>query len=481
MNREFLINIAFLISINLLIKPFFIFGIDRTVQNVVGVDSYGTYFALLNFTYLLQIFNDFGIHGFNNRNIARHGHLLEKYLPNILVLKCFLGLFFILLTFLVAWIAGYRTHFHLILFIALNQIFLSLILYLRSNISGLAMYRTDSLLSALDKLLMIFFIGILLWVSPFKEHFTIEYFIYGQTLALLITAAIAFGIIYKKISKIRFRFKPVFLKLILKESYPFALVVFLMMAYTRIDGVMIERLLPDGPYEAGVYASAFRLLDAGNMVGFLFAGLLLPMFSRMIKARESVKSLLRFSILLIWGGAISLAIATFFYSVDIMNLLYVEATPYWGTILQYLMISFIAISGIHIFGTLLTANGALMKLNKIFLIGVLLNIVFNYFFIFKMKAEGAALVTVVTQYFVLFAEIALILKMFRLKVDYQIVGKIISFMVVFILLSYLLYNYSDFDWKYNFFINVTGGLVLALIFKLIDISAIYQFKSDFGK
>ena len=33
MNREFLLNILFLVLINLLIKPFFIFGIDLTVQN----------------------------------------------------------------------------------------------------------------------------------------------------------------------------------------------------------------------------------------------------------------------------------------------------------------------------------------------------------------------------------------------------------------------------------------------------------------
>lgn len=481
MNREFLINIVFLISINLLIKPIYIFGIDRTVQNVLGAETYGLYFALLNFTYLLQIFNDFGIHSFNNRNIAQHGQLLRKYFPNIIVLKCFLSLLFIGLVFLVAWLSGYNAHAHILLFIAINQIFISLILYLRSNISGLGMYRTDSIISALDKLLMIFFIGVLLWGNPFNENFTIESFIYGQTLALLITALIAFGLVYKEMGKVRLRFKPVFLFLILKESYPYALVVFLMMAYTRIDGVMIERLLPDGAYEAGVYVSAFRLLDAVNMVGFLFAGLLLPMFSKMIKAKVAIHSLLRFSILFIFGGAISLATATYIYSTDIMNLLYVEATPYWGTILQYLMVSFIAISGIHIFGTLLTANGSLMRLNVIFLVGVILNIIFNYFFIQSMKAEGAALVTVLTQYFVLFAEIFLTLKIFRLKIDYGALLRLTGFIGLLILGSYLILNYSIFTWQYNFFINIIMGLILALFFKLIDISAIYQFKSDFER
>lgn len=475
MNREFFINIVFLVSINLLIKPFFIFGIDRTVQNVVGAESYGLYFALLNLTYLLQIFNDFGIHSFNNRNISRHSQLLEKYFPNIIILKCFLGLLFVGLTFFVAWLSGYSLHFHLLFFIILNQLFISLILYFRSNISGLAMYRTDSVLSAMDKLLMILFCGGLLIQIP-EEEFIIEYFVYGQTLALAITTIIAFAVVYKNLKTLRFKFNPAFLKLILKESYPYALVFFLMMTYTRIDGVMIERLLVDGAYEAGAYASAFRLLDAGNMVGFLFAGLLLPMFSRMLKGGEAVKSLLRFSILFIWGGAITFAIATCFYSTEIMDLLYVEATPYWGGILQYLMTSFIAISGIHIFGTLLTANGSLMKLNAIFFIGVILNIIFNYFLILNIKAQGAAIATMVTQFFVLIAEMILVLKIFNFKIDYSSILKVINFITVLLIGSYILVEYSSFPWIINYIINIVLGLVLAMIFKLIDISGVKTLK-----
>ena len=105
MNKEFFLNIIFLITVNLLIKPFFIFGIDRTVQNTVGTENYGIYFVLLNFTYLFQIINDFGIQNYNNRQIAQHNQLLDKYFPNILVLKLLLGLLFLglVLSIYVCW------------------------------------------------------------------------------------------------------------------------------------------------------------------------------------------------------------------------------------------------------------------------------------------------------------------------------------------------------------------------------------------
>ena len=55
MQRKFLTNLGLLLFLNLLIKPFWIFGIDRTVQNTVGVEEYGFYFVVFNFSFLFNI------------------------------------------------------------------------------------------------------------------------------------------------------------------------------------------------------------------------------------------------------------------------------------------------------------------------------------------------------------------------------------------------------------------------------------------
>ena len=52
MQRKFLTNLLFLIFVNVLIKPFYIFGIDRTVQVTVGTADYGLYAVLYNFSIL---------------------------------------------------------------------------------------------------------------------------------------------------------------------------------------------------------------------------------------------------------------------------------------------------------------------------------------------------------------------------------------------------------------------------------------------
>jgi len=86
MQRKFLRNLALVLVLNLLIKPFWIFGIDRTVQNTVGAEEYGFYFAVFNFSFLFYILLDFGITTFNNKNIAQNNHLLGKHFSNIIAL-----------------------------------------------------------------------------------------------------------------------------------------------------------------------------------------------------------------------------------------------------------------------------------------------------------------------------------------------------------------------------------------------------------
>ncbi len=476
MQREFSINILFLIGINLLIKPFFIFGIDRVVQNVVGTETYGVYFALLNFTYLLQIINDFGIQNFNNREIARHNQLIHKYFPNILALKGLLSLVFLLAVFLTGWLAGYSAaYFHLLFFLALNQIFISLIFFVRSNISGLGLYRVDSFLSATDKFLMIIFCGALIWTPVFRDNFQIEWFIYAQSAALLITVLIGFFILKNRVRVFSFQFRLPLLWIILKKSYPFALVILLMTIYTRIDAVMLERLLPDGSYHAGVYGAAYRFLDAANMIGFLFASLLLPMFSKMLKEGKSGASLVRHSFQMIWAGAITLSVAVYFYKNEIMDLLYHESNEYFGEVLGWLMFSFIAVAGSYIYGTLLTANGSLMKMNRIFIGSIVLNIVLNLWWIPLYQAQGAAIATLITQSLVFLAEAGLSQKEIKwLRTDPVLIFKMTAFFSLCFGFSWWLKTGGMFEWQTGFFVSAGFCMILAFLLKMLDFKSLFN-------
>jgi O-antigen/teichoic acid export membrane protein len=106
--RDFIFNISLLIFLNLLIKPFWILGVDVEVQNQVGAESYGLYFALFNFTILFNMLLDMGITNYNTRNIAQNTQLLSKHLSHILTLKFSLGILYFVVTLIAALIVGYH-------------------------------------------------------------------------------------------------------------------------------------------------------------------------------------------------------------------------------------------------------------------------------------------------------------------------------------------------------------------------------------
>jgi O-antigen/teichoic acid export membrane protein len=454
----------------LLIKPFWIFGIDRTVQNLVGDESYGFYFALFNFSMILNILLDVGITNFNNRNISRYNFLLPKHLSNIVGLKLVLAIVYAIFSLIIAGIIGYsKVQFHLLFFLIFNQFLVSFTLYLRSNITALQFFRTDSLLSVLDRSLMILICSLLLYTNILGGQFSIQWFVYAQTISYIITAVITFAIVLQKAGRFKIRFDLKFFFVFLRKSYPYALLILLMALYNRIDSVMLERLLDGttGHEQAGIYAQAFRLLDAVSMFGALVAGLLLPIFSKMIKEREPIGDVVKLSFTLLMIPAIVIAVSSVYYDVEIMSLLYTSNTAFSADILGILMIGFVGIASTYIFGTLLTANGSMKQLNIMAFFGVLLNVGLNLILIPRMQAYGSAYASLTTQLFTGAAQLILALVIFKLKPRFSYVLRIFIFTVVVIALAELSQNFDY--WVYGYMAMIAGSVLFALFIRLISI------------
>ena len=56
MQRKFVTNLGFVVFLNLLIKGYWIVGIEVAVQNAVHPEQYGFYYAIFNFSFLLTLF-----------------------------------------------------------------------------------------------------------------------------------------------------------------------------------------------------------------------------------------------------------------------------------------------------------------------------------------------------------------------------------------------------------------------------------------
>lgn len=452
-------------------------GIDAEVQNRVGEAIYGNYFALLNFSFLLNILLDLGLTNYNARNIAQHPQQVSNHFGKLLSLRFLLFFLYAAATGLAGLFIGFSgEEGWLLMLLMINQFLVAIVQFSRSNLAGLHLFKTDAFISVLDRLLLIAICSVMLWTNWLGGELKIEWFVYAQTIAYGTAAVISIAVLLFQIEKVKFRFKKVFSIYILKQSFPYALLILLMMMYNRIDAVMLERILPNGDEAAGIYAQGFRLLDAVNMFALLFAGLLLPIFARLIKAKEGINEMAKLAFRILFGVSVVTGIVAYLYQSELIQLRYPGATAESAEAFGYLILSFIPVSMTYVFGTLLTANGSLRQLNIMALGGVVLNIVLNYFLIQSYGVVGAAVATLATQTLTAIAQIIIANIIFDLSFGNRLR------VALFGLVGILLITYTQFlegadnPWNGLFILLGTGIILLfALGFiRLGDLKLIFS-------
>lgn len=329
------------------------------------------------------------------------------------------------------------------------------------------MYRKDSYISAIDKLIMIIILGYLTWFYPDLESFTIYWFIYGQMIAYTIACIVAFTIVLPKVKEGWIVFSWSYMLKLVKKSAPFALVILLVAIYLRIDGVMLERLLDDNGLQAGIYAAAYRFFEAAGMLAYLFGALLLPMYSALMGKKESVASLTLTSLKMILVISMTILVTLVVYRHDLMTFIYDDATTYYGKILIYMMLAFFAVAISHIYGAMIMAKGSLKELNIIFILGAILNVSLNLWLIPLKGAEGAAIATVATQLLVTISQICLAHSQMKLQINYSLIAKSIVFGFL-CTLSAILWHNSGLYWTISMALSILFCLGISLLLGVVD-------------
>jgi len=427
---------------------------------------------------------DLGITNFNTRNIAQYPKLISKHLSGILSIKIMLLALYAVVTFSTGALLGYDSRqFRLLGWLTINQFLNSLILYLRSNFEGLLLFKWDSLLSVMDRLLMIVICGLMLWAPQLTlgEHeFTVFHFVYAQTAAYVVTTAVALTVLVRKTGLHSLRWDKPFTLAILKKSLPFALLVLLMASYNRLDPVMLRRLSPDGlgNFNAGIYAGAFRLLDALTMIVYLVSVPLLPIYSKLTKSVDSrsktpdeLKSITAMMFSLVMVFAVTAACSLSAVGRDLMAFFYDNNAEEYSAVFRILVFCIVPISASYVFGTLLTAAGRLKQLNTFAALSLAINLIINTLFIPRWGAVGSAWAAIGAQSFMALTEIVTAIKIFKLKPSPTYILKL-TFFTLSIIGCTMCVPYQN--WWIALAISALAGIGLALLLGLADIKEILK-------
>jgi O-antigen/teichoic acid export membrane protein len=470
--RSFLFNALFTLTVNLLVKPFWVFGIDRTVQNRLGEAEYGLFFAVFSFSYLFQMLLDFGLQNYNQTEIAADPSKFRSMLPGMLGIKLMMSVVYILAVTVVGICMGYASEdfFPWLLF---NQVLLSLIIFLRSNISAHRLFVQDALLSITDKILMITGCTFMLQGTFNWLEVSIYHFVFIQTFSLAITTALCMGAILRIQSVFDWRPDLSAFKTILVQSLPFAAAYFLMTLYYRLDTVMIEKLLDsNGAYEAGIYAQSYRIMESVNNLGYLVASVLLPLFAFRLGTNQSFLKEIRHGYGLMLSMALPIVMGGYFYADDIIATLYPgRDSTYSAGIFRYLLLNFFPVAMLYVISPLLTANRNFRWMLSSLVIAVFINIGLNLWLIPSLGAEGAAFATLLTQVFMLISYSIALYRIFGISVPRDILIKSMVPAFGTLLLCFGTTN-TPLHWLPGIMIIGMGSLLISILSGLLSKNAL---------
>ena len=397
-SHSFFKGLSYLLLLNFLVKPAWIFFIDREVQNRVGHETYGSYFALFNLSLVLYFIADAGLSNLLNQKLAAKEQANSLQYFSLKLVFC-LG--YILVAGLVGGVSRLE-QWDLFLYLLAIQVLSSLSIFFRSLITAHQYYTAGAWFSVMDKLLMIGFCAGFIYAPLLFGPISLPLFLQCQVSATAVSVFVALAFVLKK-GLLGPKPKKEATRTLLLSLLPFALIILLMSMHDRLDAYLLERLHPNGAFEAGIYAAAYRLLDATNVAGYLAGSFLVPFIAR----NQGDTPLLKETVTNVRHGLffLGIGIASFalFFPGFIQELLYHTTDTYNSRVIQLTLAVIPAYLLMHVYGSILTATARFRSLIMLILVSVGLNLALNLLLIPAYGAIGCCLAALVSHYFCVFA------------------------------------------------------------------------------
>lgn len=465
-SSRFYSSLGLLFILNIIIKPLWIFGIDRQVQNIVGTEVYGIYFSLFNFSIVFSFLLDWGLTAFFNRQLAASQEKFIDKAGSFLFIKLLFAIIYAAIVFGVAYSTGIR-QWDILAGVVAIQILISLFVFLRSIVTAQQWFSTDAWLSVLDKGLVILLCGSFIYFPSLLGEINLERFLQVQISCTLLAISVVLIFLIKRGVKLSFG-KSLPGRRVLRSALPFATIVLLMSVHYRLDGFLLERIHINGAYQAGLYAGAYRLLDASNMAGYLLASFLLPFIARQWSRGNNPNGVIINSRHILLLFSLLIISTTVFLAPWIQQILYHHYDKAGIEVLQLCLPALIGYSLVQVYGTVMTATGQVVPFCYITLLAVVLNIILNLLLIPGYGAKGCCIAALISQGCCGITAMLYVQRKSGINVHFR---SLLMYIFIGVTLCAFYYLCRDMNISRWLLIMVAGliTVIAAIIFKLVDI------------
>lgn len=373
------------------------------IARYLGVSDYGIMGFAISLTGILSFTIDFGISTHIVRHIATDYDSAPKYLGNTIPLKSIfsIGTFILTLIVLILMKSDELTITITLLF-TIEMIIKSFIGLLNGSFQAFEEGKYQGIGNTILNTILLVFILISIFTDLGLFGITISYII-----ANLIALIYEYYTFTKHISKPKFEFDKNFCKTITIASIPFAAGAILYTIYYSIDVIMLTKLV--GNYATGIYNATYKLISVLNLFYGVYGAVIFPVMSKLYKNDKklltvSFEKSIKYLMLIITP----IAIATSFYSSDIIYLIYGHEYDAAASVLSILIwtVCLLFVNGVCNF--LLNSSHEEITVTKIYGIAAVFNIVLNFIMIPYLSYDGAAITTVLSDILIIILQLYVI-------------------------------------------------------------------------
>lgn len=439
----------------------------------LGVEGFGIISFAFAFTGIFTVSMDLGLSTLAIRDVARDKSLTQNYVANINSIKILLFLLTFGLIFLIIHIFGYNQQtIEVVYFIALYMIFSSFSQLLYSIFQAYEKIEYQSFGAILSSVLLLAGVLFAIYLKFDIVQFSFIYTLLG--VAIFIYTLSIFSIKY---SFPKIKFDVMKWKELILEAWPFAITGISINLYLWIDTIILS--LIKGSDAVGLYNASYRLILVLLFIPIIFNTAVFPLMSQYyVSSHDSLKftfeKLLKAMILI----SVPIGVGTVIIANKVILLFYGDQFIGAVIALQILIWSTVLIFARSPFERLLESTNRQLSITKIFIIGVIFNVILNLIFIPKYSYIGAGLITILTDTLVL---VLLIYNTRDMKIleskKFQI--NILKIITASLIMGIILKYFSDL----NVFLLISLGIiiysVLLLLLRIVDDEEILIIKSIF--
>ncbi len=356
------------------------------LTHYLGNIGYGKYETALTYLYILNTIADLGIYNI----VLRENHNEQSVFANALTLRIISLAFFYLLGFTMLKFFPYESEVKIGILVAslytignsISQLIIP-VFQKRLNVYFASIYEI------IARLIFIIAIVILTYL-----HKPLVYFLGALSISSLTMLALNY-IQASRYLKIYLAFEQKKILYILKEALPLGIIILFVFVYFKLDQLMLSYF--KGPREVGIYGLSYKIIENIIFIPGMIMGLIIPIFSKLSASKSKLNEI--FNKTLKYFAVISMVIIIilFFFSKLFIRLLAPESFNDSINVLKVLSLAlFFIFLGSVSGGIILVFKRQKLSIPA-YIIGAVLNVILNLYFIPRYSYFGAAWTTVVTE------------------------------------------------------------------------------------